>query len=142
MTWVDRVCLVLLSGLLIHAPSALAQDAGIDAPIPDGEVFDVATYTESARRDPFLALTTEAWREATGPRFEELSLTGVFQGSAQTSLVLIEDSYRTGHFIHIGEQIGDARLVEILPEAAVFDVMEFGVVRREVLRLERPEEMP
>lgn len=100
-----------------------------------------AIYDGEARRDPFDPLTLESSPEA-GPRFEALRLTGVFLGSPGNSLVVLEDPTRRGHFLRVGESIGTARLVQIQPQSAVFDVEEYGTVRREVLRLERSEETP
>lgn len=106
-----------------------------------GSTLAPAIYDGEARRDPFDPLTLESSPE-TGPRFEALRLTGVFLGSAGNSLVVLEDPTRRGHFLRVGERIGEARLVQIQPQSAVFDVEEYGTVRREVLRLERSEEKP
>ena len=100
-----------------------------------------AIYDGEARRDPFDPLTLESSPEA-GPRFEALRLTGVFLGSPGNSLVVLEDPTRRGHFLRVDENIGTAQLVQIQPQSAVFDVEEYGTVRREVLRLERSEETP
>ena len=99
------------------------------------------TLDGEGRRDPFDPLTLESSPEA-GPRFEVLRLTGVFLGSPGNSLIVLEDPTRRGHFLRVGESIGEARLVQIQPQSAVFDVEEYGTVRREVLRLERSEEKP
>jgi hypothetical protein len=100
-----------------------------------------AIYDGEGRRDPFDPLTLEN-SPATGPRFEALRLTGVFLGAPGNSLVVLEDPTRRGHFLRVGERIGEARLVQIQPQSAVFEVEEYGTVRREVLRLERSEEKP
>lgn len=100
-----------------------------------------AIYDGGGRRDPFDPLTLETSPE-TGPRFEALRLTGIFLGSPGNSLVVLEDPTRRGHFLRVGERIGEARLVQIQPQSAVFEVEEYGTVRREVLRLERSEENP
>lgn len=100
-----------------------------------------AFYDGEGRRDPFDPLTLESSPES-GPRFETLRLTGVFLGSPGNSLVVLEDPTRRGHFLRVGERIGEARLVQIQPQSAVFEVEEYGTVRREVLRLERSEEKP
>jgi hypothetical protein len=103
--------------------------------------LEPAIYDGGGRRDPFDPLTVEGAID-TGPRFETLRLTGVFLGSPGNSLVVLEDPTRRGHFLRVGEQISGARLIQILPEAAVFEVEEYGTARREVLRLERSEEKP
>jgi hypothetical protein len=100
-----------------------------------------AIYDGEGRRDPFDPLTLESSPES-GPRFEALRLTGVFLGSPGNSLVVLEDPTRRGHFLRVGERLGEARLVQIQPQSAVFEVEEYGTVRREVLRLERSEEKP
>jgi hypothetical protein len=100
-----------------------------------------AIYDGEGRRDPFDPLTLESSPES-GPRFETLRLTGVFLGSPGNSLAVLEDPTRRGHFLRVGERIGEARLVQIQPQSAVFEVEEYGTVRREVLRLERSEEKP
>ena len=69
-----------------------------------------------------------------------LLLTGIFLGSGANSLAVLEDLTHRGYFVRLGQQIGNARLVEILPQAAVFEVSEYGASRRVVLRLERTEE--
>lgn len=98
-----------------------------------------AHYDAGGRRDPFVPLTA-AGRSRTGPRFESMKLTGVFLGAPGSSLVVLEDQARRGHFLRVGETLGDARLVEILPRSAVFEIRQYGAVRREVLELERSEE--
>jgi len=103
--------------------------------------LEPAIYDGGARRDPFDPLTIESGGDS-APRFEVLRLTGVFLGAPGNSLVVLEDPTRRGHFLRLGEEIAGARLIQILPEAAVFEVEEYGTVRREVLRLERNEEKP
>ena len=113
----------------------------VTAFVPGSQPLQIAIYDGEARRDPFDPLTLETSPDA-GPRFEALRLTGVFLGSPGNSLVVLEDPTRRGHFLRVGESIGAARLVQIQPQSAVFDVEEYGTVRREVLRLERSEEKP
>lgn len=135
------------TALLLLAPAHLgAQVVAIGDSVTAGVVIPVsalepAIYDGEARRDPFDPLTLAGDLES-GPRFETLRLTGVFLGSPGNSLVVLEDPTRRGHFLRVGERIGDARLIQILPESAVFDVEEYGTARREVLRLERNEETP
>lgn len=103
--------------------------------------LEPAIYDGGGRRDPFDPLTLDGGADA-GPRFETLRLTGVFMGAPGNSLIVLEDPHRIGHFLRVGERIGDARLVQILPQGAVFQVEEYGLVRQETLRLERDEENP
>jgi hypothetical protein len=132
---------------LLLAPAHLgAQEVGIgdsvtSLAIVPTTMLQPAFYDGEARRDPFDPLTLAGELES-GPRFETLRLTGVFLGSPGNSLVVLEDPTRRGHFLRVGERLGEARLVQILPESAVFEVEEYGTARREVLRLERNEENP
>ncbi|MGH2690556.1 MAG: hypothetical protein ACRDKW_17365, partial [Actinomycetota bacterium] len=99
------------------------------APIP-------AAYVSDGRRDPFLPLTgIHSGKEDGAPRLEQLELTGVFRGGPGNSLAVLEDHARRGHFVRVGETLGNARLLEILSDAAVFEVDDYGIVRRDTLRL-------
>ena len=140
----------LVRGAILALLLAPAQLAGQGVVVGDSvtalavvpsSVLQPAFYDGEARRDPFDPLTLAGELES-GPRFETLRLTGVFLGTAGNSLIVLEDPTRRGHFLRVGERIGDSRLVQILPESAVFDVEEYGTARREVLRLERNEENP
>lgn len=104
-------------------------------------VTGTASYDAGGRRDPFVPLTAGLSPEE-GPRFDSLKLTGVFLGTPGNSLVVLEDPANRGHFVRVGQRVGNARLIEVRPRSAVFQVTEFGTVRREVLELERPEERP
>jgi hypothetical protein len=132
---------------LLLAPAHLgAQEVGIGDSVTSLAIVPTTTlqpafYDGEARRDPFDPLTLAGELES-GPRFETLRLTGVFLGSPGNSLVVLEDPTRRGHFLRVGERLGEARLVQILPESAVFEVEEYGTARRVVLRLERNEENP
>jgi hypothetical protein len=44
------------------------------------------------------------------------------------------------HRVRRGDVVGNARVVEIRPDAVVFQVTEFGVTRSETLRIRREEE--
>jgi hypothetical protein len=126
--------------LLAPADAVRAQDEPPQVVIPGSTVRSYAQYDPSGRRDPFVPLFSEGAAGAdTGPRFESLTLTGIFLGSGANSLAVLEDLTHRGHFVRLGQQIGNARLVEILPQAAVFEVREYGASRRIVLRLEREE---
>jgi hypothetical protein len=140
----------LVRGAILALLLAPAQLAGQGVVVGDSvtalsvvpsSVLQPAFYDGEARRDPFDPLTLAGELES-GPRFETLRLTGVFLGTPGNSLIVLEDPTRRGHFLRVGERIGDSRLVQILPESAVFDVEEYGTARREVLRLERNEENP
>lgn len=131
---------------LLALPAELAAQ---DLAVPDTMTVAVvpftalepAIYDAGGRREPFDPLTV-AGELDTGPRFETLRLTGVFLGAPGNSLVVLEDPTRRGHFLRVGERLGQARLIQIMPDGAVFEVEEYGIGRREVLRLERSEENP
>lgn len=123
----------------VEGQEAAARDTVVIGVAP-AIALEPAIYDTGARRDPFDPLTLESG--LSGPRFETLRLTGVFLGAPGNSLVVLEDPTRRGHFLRLGEEIAGARLIQILPESAVFEVEEYGAVRREVLRLERNEERP
>lgn len=136
--WGAALALVALPGLAAAQESAPADTVSIGVAPP--VALAPAFYDAGARRDPFDPLTIES--SGAGPRFETLRLTGVFLGGPGNSLAVLEDPTRRGHFLRLGEEIAGARLIQILPQSAVFEVEEYGTVRREVLRLERSEERP
>ncbi|HEY7530303.1 MAG TPA: hypothetical protein VIC56_06470 [Gemmatimonadota bacterium] len=96
-------------------------------------------YEGAGRRDPFQPLLDLDLRDE-GPRFDTLVLTGIFVGDGGPGMVVVEDETRKGYFLKPGDRVGRASLVEIRPDHAVFDVHDFGVSRRDTLRLQRPED--
>lgn len=141
---VGRLLACATTAALISLPAHLRAQVAVGdsvTSVVSATALEPAIYDGGGRRDPFDPLTVEGAID-TGPRFETLRLTGVFLGSPGNSLVVLEDPTRRGHFLRVGEQISGARLIQILPEAAVFEVEEYGTARREVLRLERSEEKP
>jgi hypothetical protein len=134
-----------VAALLALTPEIAAQESSVPDTLTMAVVpftaLEPAIYDAGARRDPFAPLTV-ADDIDTGPRFETLRLTGVFLGAPGNSLVVLEDPTRRGHFLRVGERLGQARLIQIMPDGAAFDVEEYGIGRREVLRLERSEENP
>lgn len=132
--------LVVAAVGLVVGPAGAQEE---DVPSPDEvEVapssFEMARYSGGGR-DPFVPLTDQRASGEDAPRFQELTLTGVFVGAPGRSLAVLEDENRRGHFLRVGQTIGDARLIEILPDAAIFEVNEYGAIRREILRLERDD---
>jgi len=125
--------------LLVPAVAPAQEEGAVPEVVPrsPGILFETVRYHDVGLRDPFIPLNHD--RFDSGPRFEELTLTGVFLGTPGNSLVVLEDRSRRGHFLRIGESIGGAHLIEILPDAAVFEIREYGAARREILRLERHE---
>lgn len=101
------------------------------------EFFD---YDGAGRRDPFKPLL-DLDSDLQGPRFEELVLTGIFKGEDGDGMVVVEDA-RKGYFLKRDDVVGKATLVAFDDEQAVFDVRDYGISRRETLKLQRPEETP
>ena len=133
--------LALAIGWLALPGSALSQDldgARVVPPVPPVP----ATYVAEGR-DPFEPLLGGSQGdESRPPRLDQLVLTGIFQGAPGNSLVVLEDPARRGHFLRVGESLGQARLLAILPQAAVFEVDEYGTLRRDTLELEADRAEP
>jgi hypothetical protein len=133
----------LLVGWLAVAGPAWSQDldgARVIPPVP----LSPATYVPEGR-DPFEPLFGGSDGDGTRPpRLDQLVLTGIFHGAPGNNLVVLEDPARRGHFLRVGESLGQARLLAILPQAAVFEVDEYGTMRRDTLELEpdRSEPVP
>lgn len=119
----------------------IPETVTVIAPAPALVTFGVASYDAAGQRDPFVPLTAVSPTQA-GPQLRGMRLTGVFVGAGGNSLAVLEDPAKRGHFVRVGQQVGTARLIEIRPDAAVFEIREYGAVRREVLRLERSVETP
>ncbi|MGH7570272.1 MAG: hypothetical protein ACREMK_00315 [Gemmatimonadota bacterium] len=128
----------LLSIMILMAPAEARAQQEIEPVELEAAASPVtpAAYVSDGRRDPFLPLTGTYASEADGaPRLEQLELTGIFMGAPGNSLVVLEDHARRGHFVRVGESLGNARLLEILPDQAVFEVDDYGILRRDTLRL-------
>ncbi|UCF18856.1 MAG: hypothetical protein JSU87_13115 [Gemmatimonadota bacterium] len=95
-------------------------------------------YPTDNRRNPFQSLLE---LEDAGPQFDDLDLAGViFGGSAGSVATLIDRATAKRYRIRRGDVIGSARVIEIRPDAVVFQVTEFGVTRSETLRIRKEEE--
>lgn len=131
-----RAILPLLAALASPAGMRAQQEIDAVEVAPTRPSPTPAAYASDGRRDPFVPLAgAYASAEHGAPRLEQLDLTGIFQGGPGRSLAVLEDPARRGHFVRIGETLGNARLLEILPEAAVFEVDDYGISRRDTLRL-------
>jgi hypothetical protein len=64
----------------------------------------------------------------------------IFGGSAGSVATVIDRATEKRYRVRRGDTIGPARVVEIRPDAVVFQVTEFGVTRSETLRIRRGEE--
>lgn len=114
--------------------TATAQESDVDA-VYRRESF---VYPTDSRRNPFISLLT---LEDAGPQFEDLDLVGIlFGGPAGSVATLIDRSTQKRYRIRRGDSAGNARVVEIRPDAVVFRVSQFGVTRNETLRIRKEEE--
>jgi hypothetical protein len=96
-------------------------------------------YPSDNRRNPFVSLIGPD--VDSGPIFDDLDLMGViFGGSAGSVATVIDRASDRRYRVRRGDLIGSARVVEIRPDAVVFQVTEFGVTRSETLRIRRGEE--
>lgn len=122
--------------------AARAEAAGDTAVAPGDtsvvyrrEVFD---YPVGQRRNPFEPV--DAGEDA-GPRLEDLTLTGIlYSPDAGSVAVLIQPDTGRRYRLRPGDRIGDARLLNVTADRAVFRVEAFGFNRRTVLRLQQDEE--
>lgn len=95
-------------------------------------------YPTDGRRNPFQSLLT---LEDAGPQFEDLDLVGVIFGGSSGSVATLIDRTTSKRFrVRRGDEVGNARVVEIRPDAVVFSVTSFGVTRSETLRIRKEEE--
>ena len=95
-------------------------------------------YPTDSRRNPFVSLLTV---DDAGPQFENLDLVGIIYGGSYGSVAtLIDRATDRRYRVRRGDVAGSARVVEIRPDAVVFQVTQFGVTRSETLRIRREEE--
>ncbi len=134
---------VFLAGVVcaIAAAPAHAQQQAATKSAPADEplrlVREVFLYPTGSRRDPFESL---ADRDDLGPRFEELTLTGVIYNPAGGSVALVVATNGRRFRVRRGDVIGNARVLDIAPDRVLFAVETFGVVRQETLERKRKKE--
>lgn len=143
------VCLLLLAAVPVTASgqesSGSSADSatagGADAAADTGIVYrrEIFTYPSGVRRDPFRPVTAG---EAPGPRFEDLSLSGIIYSPSIGSIAVVVDGSRDKRYrLREGERLGAVRVVDIRPNEVVFSVSgTLGQQRREVLRVQKEEE--
>ncbi|NIR46541.1 MAG: hypothetical protein GWN99_19025 [Gemmatimonadetes bacterium] len=138
--------LVALLASLVGAPPAgspALQDTsqaqpGSQSPLLEVYRRETFVYPTDSRRNPFVNLIEE---DTGGPIFENLDLTGIiFGGSAGSVASLVDRATEKSYRVRRGDIVGNARVVEIRPDAVVFQVTQFGVTRSETLRIRREEE--
>ncbi len=128
-----------LAPLVAPRPAtAQSSDALLQGEVSDSilgyerEVFD---YPGRGRRDPFRPLTTF---NASGPRFEDLEVTGiVFSPEIGSIAVLADRNTEKRYRLRVGERVGTARVVEIRQDEVVFGISTFGVSRQAILRVKK-----
>lgn len=137
---------LIASAFLSFSPAASAGGAVIaqDTSTTQGPVVDAVyrresfVYPTDNRRDPFVSLLT---LEDAGPQFEDLDLVGIlFGGPAGSIATLVDRTSQRRYRVRRGDSAGNARVVEIRPDAVVFRVSQFGVTRSETLRIKKEEE--
>ncbi len=143
-----NAALILLTALAnltagaVSSGSVLQQDtAQVRPAAPEQDVIyrrERFVYPTDSRRNPFQSLLE---LDDAGPQFDDLDLAGViFGGSAGSVATLIDRATEKRYRIRRGDVVGSARVIEIRPDAVVFQVTEFGVTRSETLRIRKEEE--
>jgi len=123
-----------------------AEESPVEPGEPDSDgtsliyTREYYTYRVRKKKDPFLPLLTEGG-QLEGLTLNEMTLTGILWGEDR-SLVVMEDSKGRGYMMQVGDKIAGAKLVAIREDAAVFRVVEFGVVHNIEKKLFIQEEKP
>ena len=121
-------------------------------PPPDTTVLvfnrEVFIYPAYERRNPFTPLIAG---DVAGPRFEELSLLGiVYYDNPELSVALFGSGNRGGpdptgtgaesmtYRGHVGEVIGNMRVIEIQRTIVIVEVEDFGLTEQRTMELPRP----
>ncbi len=133
------VSIVLVTGLMApEQAAAQSSDPLLQGVMSDSilgyerEEFD---YRGRGRRDPFRPLTTF---NASGPRFEDLEVTGIVFSPEVGSIAVIADRNTEKRYrLREGEGVGTARVVEIRVDEVVFGISTFGVSRQAILRVKK-----
>jgi len=115
------------------ADSAAATSAADSVPTYRREVF----HFPSGRKSPFEPVRAG---EDLGPRFEDLTLSGVVYNQSLGSVaVLVDRTTGKRYRVHEGERVGQARVARIRPDEVSFVVSGFGQSRTEVLRVKKQD---
>jgi len=146
----NRIRLLPLILLAASIPSvAWGQEAPPPPPDTTELVFsrEVFSYPTYERRNPFTPLISG---DIAGPRFEELSLLGiVYFANPEFSVALFGSANRgaadpTGtaatsetHRAHVGDVLGNMRVIEILRTSVVVEVEDFGITEQRTMELPR-----
>jgi len=118
----------------ITAKSATAQTTVSTA--YEREVFN---YPSLGRRDPFRPLNAG---EQLGPRFDDLSVSGVLFSPAIGSVATLTDQKSGRRYrAREGDVLGDIRVAAIRSDAVDFVITSFGISRRETLMVKKDKEI-
>lgn len=139
--------------LLALAPAALAGQEGDGSaraeadtaaaaadslPVYEREVFG---YPTANRRNPFQPIQTGE-EGGSGPRFEDLTLSGIiYNPSLGSVVVLVDTNLQKRYRLREGDRVGQTRVVDIRPNEVEFSISgATGGARREVLRVKQEQE--
>lgn len=149
MWTVGRLGLVLAAGCLTLPTAVVAQEppAQEEAPAPETELVferEVFEYPSFPRSNPFLPLSAS---DQGGPRYEQLSLTGIIWDPDPTFSVAVLSTGQVnvaadgtitlapGDTFHgkVGQRVGNTTIREIQRDRVVVDVEEFGLTDRRTM---------
>jgi len=115
------------------ADSTAATASADSLPTYRREVF----HYPAGRKNPFEPIRAG---EDLGPRFEDLTLSGVVYNQRLGSVaVLVDRTTGKRYRVHEGERVGQARVARIRPDEVSFVVSGFGQSRTEVLRVKKQD---
>lgn len=127
-------------GLVIGVVIALsAEPVAAQTPVVRVYEREVFTYPSLGRRDPFRPLNAG---EQLGPRFDDLTLSGVLFNPAVGSVATMTDR-KTGQRYRAreGDVLGDIRIAAIRAGEVDFVITSFGISRRETLKVKIDKEI-
>ncbi len=116
-----------------------ATPTAAQTPVADVYEREVFTYPSLGRRDPFRPLNAG---EQLGPRFENLTLSGVLFSPGLGSVATLTDR-KTGRRYRAreGDVLGDIRVAAVRLDEVDFVITSFGISRRETLKVKRDKEI-
>jgi hypothetical protein len=139
---------VLASAAFLAGPAAVAaQEPPPDAPQPEPELVferEVFDYPSFPRSNPFVPLSAS---DQGGPRYEQLSLTGIIWDPDPTFSVAVLSTGAVNvapdgtvtiapgqaYNAKVGQRIGNTTIREIQRDRVVVDVEEFGLTDRRTM---------
>ncbi|MGD8729544.1 MAG: hypothetical protein PVF90_07550 [Gemmatimonadota bacterium] len=148
MTTSRLLGVVLASAAFLAGPAAVAaQEPPPDAPQPEPELVferEVFDYPSFPRSNPFVPLSAS---DQGGPRYEQLSLTGIIWDPDPTFSVAVLSTGAVNvapdgtvtiapgqaYNAKVGQRIGNTTIREIQRDRVVVDVEEFGLTDRRTM---------